>query len=36
MKETQESCDPLATGVGDLEVLMVKKMDGLYDKFLCI
>lgn len=33
MKETWESCESLTTAVGNLEVLMMKKMEGLYDKF---
>lgn len=33
MKETWESCESLTTAVGNLELLMVKKMEGLYDKF---
>lgn len=33
MRETWESCESLTTAVGNLEVLMMKKMEGLYDKF---
>lgn len=33
MKETWESCESLTTAVGNLKVLMMNKMEGLYDKF---
>ena len=33
MKETWESCESLTTAVGNLEVFMTKKREGLYDKF---
>lgn len=34
MIETWESCELLTIAVGNLEVLVMKKMEGLYDKFL--
>lgn len=33
LKETWGSCESLTTAMGNLEVLVMKKMEGLYDKF---